>query len=110
MQEQDYSFERLRAELLEKLRDQGYSPITITGYRYQCNSIFKWMRRNDYDHYSVEGGNKYLQDYCAKHGENQYYTTLRTVIYRLNDILKDTCRTCIQIKASIFACRMLLLK
>ena len=45
MQEQDYSFERLRAELLEKLRDQGYSPITITGYRYQCNSIFKWMRR-----------------------------------------------------------------
>ena len=39
MQEQDYSFERLRAELLEKLRDQGYSPITITGYRYQFNSV-----------------------------------------------------------------------
>ena len=90
MQERNDSFEELRANLLEKLRNQGCSPITITGYRYQCNSIFKWMRRNDYDHYSVEGGNKYLQDYCAKHGENQYYTTLRTVIYRLNDILKDT--------------------
>lgn len=76
MQERNYSFEELRADLLEKLRNQGCSPITITGYRYQCNSIFKWMRRNDYGHYSVEGGNRYLQDYCAKHGENQYYTTL----------------------------------
>ena len=72
MQEQDYSFERLRAELLEKLRDQGYSPITLAGYRYHCNSIFKQMSRDDYDHYSVEVGNKNLQDYCAKHGENQY--------------------------------------
>ena len=86
MQERNDSFEELRANLLEKLRNQGCSPITITGYRYQCNSIFKWMRRNDYDHYSVEGGNKYLQDYCAKHGENQYYTTLRTVIYRLVEL------------------------
>ena len=77
MQERNDSFEELRANLLEKLRNQGCSPITITGYRYQCNSIFKWMRRNDYDHYSVEGGNKYLQDYCAKHGENQYYTNFK---------------------------------
>ena len=90
MQEQDYSFERLRAELLEKLRDQGYSSITITGYRYQCNSVFKWLGRNGYSHYSMEGGNRYLQDYRAKHGENQYYATLRTVVCRLNDILKDT--------------------
>ena len=90
MQERNDSFEELRANLLEKLSNQGCSPITITGYRYQCNSIFKWMRRNDYDYYSEEVRNKYLQDYCAKHGENQYYTTLRAVIYRLNDILKDT--------------------
>ena len=46
MQERNDSFEELRANLLEKLRNQGCSPITITGYRYQCNSIFKWMRRN----------------------------------------------------------------
>ena len=33
MQEQDYSFERLRAELLEKLRDHGYSllPLLVIG-------------------------------------------------------------------------------
>ena len=90
MQGQDYSFDGLRASLLEKLREQGYSPITTTGYRYQCNSIFKWMKRNGYDYYSVEGGNRYLQEYRANHGENQYYATLRTVVYRLNDLLKDT--------------------
>ena len=90
MQGQYYSFDGLRASLLEKLREQGYSPITTTGYRYQCNSIFKWMKRNGYDHYSMEGGNIYLQEYRAKHGENQYYATLRTVVYRLNDLLKDT--------------------
>ena len=53
MQEQNHSFEELRADLLEKLRNQGCSPITITGYRYQCNSIFKWLSRNNYDHYSM---------------------------------------------------------
>ena len=90
MQGQDYSFDGLRASLLEKLKDQGYSPITTTGYRYQCNSIFKWMKSNGYDHYSMEGGNRYLQEYRAKHGENQYYATMRTVVYRLNDLLKDT--------------------
>lgn len=62
----------------------------IIGYRYQCNSIFKWLIRNNYGHYSVEGENRYLQNYCAKHGKGPYYTTLRTVIYRLNDILKHT--------------------
>ena len=90
MQGQYYSFDGLRASLLEKLREQGYSPITTTGYRYQCNSIFKWMKSNGYDHYSMEGGNRYLQEYRAKHGENQYYATMRTVVYRLNDLLKDT--------------------
>lgn len=90
MQKRNYSFEELRTALLEKLKNQACSPITITGYRYQCNSIFKWMRKNDYNHYSEEGANNYLQDYCAKHGKNRYYATLRTVIYRLNDISKDT--------------------
>ena len=90
MQKRNYSFEELRTALLEKLKNQACSPITITGYRYQCNSIFKWMRKNDYNHYSEEGANKYLQDYCAKYGKNRYYATLRTVIYRLNDISKDT--------------------
>lgn len=90
MQERNYSFEELRAVLLEKMRSQGCSPITITGYRYQCNSIFKWLKEKGYDYYSVEGGNRFLRNYSAEHGENQYYANLRTVIYRLNDILHDT--------------------
>lgn len=38
MQEQNYSFEEIRTTLLEKLSSRGCSPITVTGYRYQCNS------------------------------------------------------------------------
>ena len=90
MQEQIYSFEELREVLLEKLKEKGCSPITITGYRYMCNSIFKWLRGKSCDHYTVEEGNSFLQNYCNGHGENQYYANLRTVIYRLNDILQDT--------------------
>lgn len=90
MQEQNYSFEELRKNLLEKLSDRGCTPITITGYRYQCNSIFKWLKENGHEHYSVEGGDEFLNNYCADHGENQYYTNLRTVVYRLNDLLNDT--------------------
>ena len=44
MQEQNYSFEELKAELLERLEARGCTPITITGYRYQCNSIFAWLK------------------------------------------------------------------
>ncbi len=90
MRKRDYSFEELRTVLIERLERQGCSPITITGYRYQCNGIFKWLREIGYDHYSSEGGNRLLQDYRDEHGENQYYANLRTVIYRLNDILQDT--------------------
>ena len=89
MQEHNYSFAELRATLLEKLSSQGCSPVTVTGYRYQCNSIFKWLKENGYDHYSAKGGNIFLNDYHAGHGENQYYTNLRTVVYRLNDIVND---------------------
>ena len=92
MQEQNYSFEEFRTTLLEKLSSQGCSPITVTGHRYQCNSIFKWLRENGYDYYSAEGGNRFLNDYLAEHGKNQYYTNLRTVVYRLNDIINDTWR------------------
>lgn len=90
MQEQNYSFMELRTELLKKLSDQGCAAITVTGYRYQCNSVFKWLTDMGYDHYSEEGGNRFLQNYYTKHGKNQYYCALRTVIHRLNDILNDT--------------------
>lgn len=90
MQEQNYSFEEIRTTLLEKLSSRGCSPITVTGYRYQCNSIIRWLKENGYDHYSAEGGDKFLNEYYAEHGDNQYYNNLRTVVYRLNDILNDT--------------------
>ena len=87
MQEQNYSFEKLKVELLERLEARGCTPITITGYRYQCNSIFAWLKENGYGSYSKEGGTAFLQGYYSKHGGNQYYSTLKTVVYRLNDIL-----------------------
>lgn len=90
MQELFYSFEEIRTFLLEKMRNQGCSPSTVTVYRYQCNSIFRWLTGKGYNHYSEEGGNLFLQNYCVEHGKNQYYSSLRTVIYRLNDILQDT--------------------
>ena len=100
MQERNYSFEELRPILLEKLRSQGCSPITVTGYRYQCNSIFRWLTGNGYDHYSVEGGDRFLNEYYAEHGENQYYTNLRTVVYRLQRY-RIIWRTAIQISTNI---------
>ncbi len=90
MQEQIYSFEELREVLLQKLKGQGCATVTITGYRYLCNRIFKWLREKNYGYYTTKGGNIFLQNYYTEHGENQYYKNLRTVIYRLNDILRDT--------------------
>ena len=54
MQGQNYSFEELKSELLERLEARGCTPITITGYRYQCNSIFAWLKENGYGSYSKE--------------------------------------------------------
>lgn len=81
------SFDALKNELLEKLKDRGCSSITITGYRYLCNSIISWLRDNGLEFYTKEGGNAFLQDYLSKHGNNQYYSNLRTVVYRLNDLV-----------------------
>lgn len=90
MQEQNYSFKELKVELLERLEARGCTPITITGYRYQCNSIFAWLKENGYGSYSKEGGIAFLQGYYSKYGGNQYYSALKTVVYRLNDIVDDT--------------------
>ena len=90
MQEQNHSFEELETRLLEKLKDQGCTSITIAGYHYLCNSIFKWFKENNMDSYSEEGGNRFLQDYQSKHGENPYHAHLKKVIHRLNDIKKGT--------------------
>ena len=88
MQEKNHSFTELRTELLGKLSDRGCTPITITGYKYLCNSIFTWLSDNGFDCYNEKAGSLFLQHYQSEHGENQYYLALRTVVQRLNDLLK----------------------
>ena len=87
MQEKCNSFDVLKNELLEKLKVRGCSSITITGYSYSYNSIISWLKDNGHEFYTKEGGSAFLQDYLGKHGSNQYYRNLRTVVYRLNDLV-----------------------
>ncbi|MFV0342786.1 MAG: hypothetical protein ACK5JH_07805 [Anaerocolumna sp.] len=89
MNEQFKSFDVLVSELLDKLEARGCSSITITEYRYLCNCIISWLHGNDYDYYCKARGNSFLKEYLAEHGTNQYYTNLRTTIYRLNDLVDD---------------------
>jgi len=56
MQECNYSFEGLDAELLDRLKICGRTSITITGYRYQCNSIFAWLKEKGYSNYRKKVG------------------------------------------------------
>ena len=88
MQETNHLFTELRTELLGKLGDRGCTPITITGYRYLCNSIFTWLSDNGFDCYTEKAGSLFLQHYQSEYGENQYYLSLRTVVQRLNDLSK----------------------
>lgn len=88
MQEKNHSFTGLRTELLGKLAYRGCTPITITGYRYLCNSIFTWLSDNGFDCYTEKAGSLFLQHYQSEYGENQYYLSLRTVVQRLNDLSK----------------------
>lgn len=90
MQERIKSFEDLEVELLDRMQARGCTPITVTGYRYLCNSVISWLRNNGFTSYSKEGGEKFLQNYLATHERNQYYLSLRTVIYRLDDIIENT--------------------
>ena len=87
MQERYTSFDALENELLERLKARGCSSITVTGYRYLCNSIISWLADNGLESYTKEGGDAFLKDYISKHGNNQYYSNLRTVVYRLNDLV-----------------------
>lgn len=70
MQERYNSFDVLRNELLEKIKARGCSSITITGYRYLCNSIISWLKHNGYAVYTKEAGNAFLQNYLSEHGNN----------------------------------------
>lgn len=60
MQEICYSFEKLENELLERLENRGCSRITITGYRYLCNSIISWLKDKGLKGYTKESGNAFF--------------------------------------------------
>ena len=45
MQEQNYSFEELKAELLERLEARGCTPITITGYRTSVTAFLPGLKK-----------------------------------------------------------------
>ena len=92
MQDQNNSFDMLEAMLLTHLKDRGCSAITITGYKYLCNSIISWLKDNGYEFYTVDGSEAFLQNYLNAHGNNQYYTNLRTTVYRLNDLVNGKWR------------------
>ena len=59
MQERNYSFEELEAELLKRLKERGCTPVTINGYRYQCHGIFVKLKEKGYESYSVKA-----TDFC----------------------------------------------
>ena len=90
MQEHIKSFEELENELLDKMTARGCSSITVTGYRYICNSIIAWLKNAGFTSYCKEGGEKFLQNYLESHEKNQYYSSLRTVVHRLDDLIENT--------------------
>lgn len=84
------SFEVIERELLRRLEARGCTPVTVTGYRYLCNSIISWLKNQGYATYSKHGGNQFLENYLITHGECGYYRSLKTVVFRLNDIVDNT--------------------
>jgi integrase len=82
-------FESLKNGLLKKLAARGYSAVTVTGYRYLCNSIIAQLKSLGYEAYTQGGGECVLENYLETHGKNQYYENLRTVVKRLDDELDD---------------------
>lgn len=74
------SFKELEDELLQKFEARGCTPVTVTGYRYLCNSIFSWLKSNNYSCYTKIGGDSFLEDYQKRHGCIPYYFNLRKTI------------------------------
>lgn len=79
MKESINSFEVIERELLERLEARDCTPVTVTGYRYLCNSIISWLKDQGYATYSKHGGNQFLENYLITHGKCEYYRSLKTV-------------------------------
>ena len=81
------SYEALQSALLEELEAKNYSIVSITGCRYNSNSIFRRMKALGYKEYCKVGASQVLKEYIDNNGANQYYSNLRTIVYQMNDIL-----------------------
>ena len=55
-----------------------------------CNSVISWFKENGFSQYTEQGADQFLQEYLDNHGKNEYYRNLRTVVFRLNDVARDT--------------------
>lgn len=80
------NFAELEKRLLHTLAERKCARVTITGYRYVCNSIFRELQNSGIMTYTETIGANYLDNYLANHGSNEYYKVLKTTIRRLNDI------------------------
>ena len=96
------SFNELQEELLAKMEARGCTPVTVTGYRYLCNSVIDQLRNWGYETYTKGGGERVLEDYLKTHGKNQYYSNLRTIIKRLSDLVDGIWRDIHSNKAKKF--------
>lgn len=56
------SFNELQEELLAKMEARGCTPVTVTGYRYLCNSVIDQLRNWGYETYTKGGGERVLED------------------------------------------------
>jgi hypothetical protein len=45
MNNEGRSYDELKKELLDRMVSRGCAQVTITGYRYLCNSIINQMKR-----------------------------------------------------------------
>lgn len=87
MKHDSLTYEAIQSKLLEWLDDKGYSSVTVTAYRYLSNSIFRMMKAKGYPLYCKDGGAAVLKEYLEQNANNEYYSNLKTVVCRLDDLL-----------------------
>ena len=90
MKKGSLSYEAIQSMLLEKMQERGCSTVSVTLCRYVSNSIFRMMKDRGYKEYCKEGASKALNAYLNQNGANQYYSSLKTTIHRMDDLLDGT--------------------
>lgn len=87
MKRDSLSYEAIQSMLLEKRRSMRCSAVSVTSSRYVSNSIFKMMKAFGFQEYCEEGSALVLREYLKQNGPNQYYSTLKTTVRQMNDLL-----------------------